>query len=54
MVKMEFHFFVLFLKEIRTKIFIFKDFLYFFNSAHFSLFKGIVQRILTGVNTMLK
>jgi hypothetical protein len=39
MIKMEFHFFVLFLKGIRTKIFTFKDFLYFFNSAHLSLFK---------------
>jgi hypothetical protein len=39
MVKMEFHFFVLFLKGIWTKIFTFKDFWDFFNSEHFLLFK---------------
>jgi hypothetical protein len=35
MVKIEFHFFVLFLKSKRTKIFAFKDFRVFFNSARF-------------------
>jgi hypothetical protein len=39
MVKMEFHFFVLFSKEIQMKILTFKSFQDFFNSAHFSLFK---------------
>jgi hypothetical protein len=39
MVKKEFHFFVLFLKGIQTKIFTFKDFLHFFYSAHFASFK---------------
>ncbi len=34
-VKIEFHFFVLFLKSKRMKIFTFKDFRDFFNSAHF-------------------
>ncbi len=34
-VKFEFHFFVLFLKPKRTKIFAFNDFRVFFNSAHF-------------------
>jgi hypothetical protein len=35
MIKIEFHFFVLFLKPKRTKIFAFNDFRVFFNSAHF-------------------
>jgi hypothetical protein len=36
-VKIEFHFFVLFLKPKRTKIFALNDFRVFFNSAHFSM-----------------
>jgi hypothetical protein len=35
MIKIEFHFFVLFLKPKGTKIFAFNEFRVFFNSAHF-------------------
>jgi hypothetical protein len=37
MVKMEFHFLILFLKLIQAKIFSIYDFQDFFNGAHFSL-----------------
>ncbi len=39
MLKMEFHFFVLFLKWIETKILPLKDFWDFFSSAHFYCFR---------------
>jgi hypothetical protein len=39
MVKMEFHFFILFLKLIQAKIFSIIDFQGFFNGAHFSSFE---------------